>query len=232
MMRPINILLLPVLSALSLEMMHAETSDELLDRKTREAQVIQKVKEFAASIGSQREQTKELMDSATGEKPLTDEDIEAMVEDDYQLWRDKQGQVLESIRRTRSVAGRARDPFGFSTKATIGPVEQQAGVDSTAGKSTSQHAAIPQQEITAGMAVDTLPVVGVSAQRREFFVGARTVRQGDTVTLSYAGRTFLLKVISVESSEIVFEESDGRKAVKALAIVPPTSHPLLQPLTR
>ena len=71
------------------------------------------------------------------------------------------------------------------------------------------------------IALQNLPIDGVNPERREFYVGARNIYEGDQISMNYKGQRFQAKVLHVKAGQVFMQdEFSGEKAVIELDIIP------------
>lgn len=121
---------------------------------------------------------------------------------------------------------RDRDVFGVSQRGDL-----LGGVaDAAAGA-----VVVEDEKPTLATALQYLPVAGLDPGNREFFVGARSIFEGDTLVLNHAGEQFTARVVGVRNRQITMEDVEsGLRASIRIDLVPPgeDEHPAISPMGR
>lgn len=213
-MRTIRVSVIALMCALSV--LGAQTDDELQE------------------IKAQREQQKTLLETAAQPQPPTQAELAKLEEQAGELFDKEASGFALDVSQKLSIASRTDDPFGLPVS---GDLVGKRVVSSTE-LATGEIAEAQQEKPTYVNAVNALKVNGMNFTKGEIIVGHRIVRIGDTLTLSYAGLSFVVKVVSVKRNVIVFEDmsagqqSEGAPSRTALnlTIIPPDRPAQFSPL--
>ena len=109
-----------------------------------------------------------------------------------------------------SLINRQRDPFGL-------PVGGEILIPTTQPEIPVEKPIIP----TLNEALQGLRVDGVSPASREFQIGTRVIKCGETLTLRHRNTVFEALVVEVSPQAVLFEDAkDGTKSALKLAIIP------------
>lgn len=121
---------------------------------------------------------------------------------------------------------RDRDVFGFAQRG-----DALAGVaDAAEGAAAADATEAEPEKPTLATALQYLPVVGIDPENREFFVGSRSIFEGDVLVLNHGGEQFNAVVLGVRSRQITMEDVDsGLRASIRIDLVPPDEwdHPAI-----
>ncbi len=116
-----------------------------------------------------------------------------------------------------STASRTRDPFGLgmTEDLIVTPLAKELS-----GATENKIDGKPMPPLLSDV-VRVLKITGLDAAKRQVFIGARTVRQGDQLKLRNKGFTFDVLVLDITPSSVVYEDTQTKnRAVVRLNIIP------------
>ena len=121
---------------------------------------------------------------------------------------------VRSITTIFTIAKRTTDPFGLPQDPNAKPVIKPKLAKST--RVTPAYQATPFSEI-----VRMIKVTTIMPNERRFLIGTRSVRQGDSIPISFRGRNINVEVAAVSSRKIEFRNLDnGETASLPLNLLP------------
>lgn len=112
---------------------------------------------------------------------------------------------VNSLLSVFSMRGRATDPFGQLQDPNAKPV-----VKNTVAKPTRRVA--PVQATPFADIIRLVKVTMVMPKEKCFLMGSRTIKQGDTLNLTYHGKSFRVEVSSVNSRQIEFRNLENSES--------------------
>ena len=196
--------------------LHAQTDSELKEVK------------------AQREQQKEMLEASEKPQALTEADLSKIEQQAISIFDREAGSFALDVSQRLDIASRMDDPFGLSVNGDLVGKRVQPSNELAAGE-TAEKAEVKPTYVNA---VNALKVNGMNLTTGEFIVGHRVVRAGDTLTLGYAGLSFVVKVVDIKRNVIVFEDHSGggqatdppARTALNLAIIPPDRPAQFSPL--
>lgn len=121
---------------------------------------------------------------------------------------------LESMSSVFLSRSRAYDPFGQSQDPDAKPVIK-------ASTTRMAKRAAPVQITPFSDIVRLIVVTTIMPGEKSFLVGTRSIKQGDTIPLSFRGKQMQVKVTEVTSRQIAFQNLDnGEMATRKLDMLP------------
>lgn len=113
---------------------------------------------------------------------------------------------------------RSIDVFGLPNN---GDMADRLVEESTQQKADAAAMVEEDEGPTLAMALQRLQISGIDPDNREFFIGARSVFEGDRITLNFAGRQFVARIKTILPRSIVMEEEGtGTLATIRINVIP------------